>query len=367
MQSAICLSRKLVIFTSVCIVILLTSLVFTRHLIQKKNTLSSKASEKKIMGGNASIEGRWSFMARIEHMYKTDEGKILPYRCSGSFIAKHWILTAAHCVISTDKKLYNPTVYLGSVYRSQMKKITISPANIFIHPEYNKEDSLLTFIVNYEGEKIEKKVSAHDLALIKLTEEDVEGYDITTLKLYDLPEPPLEGTRGLILGWGYTDLSYTVSDRLYQGIIPITSYWRYENGNITLDSYRALKDEFIFVGYPNGGVLPVNGDSGGPFVVDGSYLTPQVLLGVFSFFTHNSDGNYGMKGDYAVYGRITKGSKNEQWIQSHLTSDTLNVTPNYTNSQLTSEEIDEYNRRICNSDEWGESLPQICKSRVKKM
>src|SRR5262249_30410022 len=125
-----------------------------------------------IVGGHPADEGKYPWQVRI---YSTEDDNI--GFCGGSIIAPQWVLTAAHCLLDTQKVV----VGFGSIDRT--KTIKIESEKIIVHPDYPK------------GEKA-------DLGLIKLKQPIPDATSITIAdqavdKAVDIP-----GAKVTVTGWG---------------------------------------------------------------------------------------------------------------------------------------------------------------------
>jgi secreted trypsin-like serine protease len=125
-----------------------------------------------IVGGHPADEGKYPWQVRI---YSTMDDKV--GFCGGSIIAPQWVLTAAHCLLDTQKVV----VGFGSTDRTETTKI--ESEKIIVHPDYLK------------GEKA-------DLGLIKLKKPIPDAPSIGVAdpsidKSVDIP-----GARVTVTGWG---------------------------------------------------------------------------------------------------------------------------------------------------------------------
>lgn len=101
----------------------------------------NSAVVNRIVGGEEAGIHTWSWAVSLNINYQSF--------CGGSIISKSWIITAAHCLPSTEP--YNITIYAGSTnpwVGTQVRKVSL----IIPYPFYNHETYL------------------HDIALLKLAE-----------------------------------------------------------------------------------------------------------------------------------------------------------------------------------------------------
>ncbi len=125
-----------------------------------------------IVGGHPAEEGKYPWQVRI---YSTMDDKV--GFCGGSIIAPQWVLTAAHCLLDTQKVV----VGYGSNDRTATTKI--ESEKVIVHPDYLK------------GEKadlglIKLKQPIPDAPTIAIADADVD-------KNIDVP-----GAKVTVTGWG---------------------------------------------------------------------------------------------------------------------------------------------------------------------
>ena len=80
-----------------------------------------------IVGGHPADEGKYPWQVRI---YSTMDDNV--GFCGGSIIAPQWVLTAAHCLLDTQKVV----VGFGSTDRTKTTKI--ESEKVIVHPDYIK-------------------------------------------------------------------------------------------------------------------------------------------------------------------------------------------------------------------------------------
>jgi secreted trypsin-like serine protease len=125
-----------------------------------------------IVGGHPADEGKYPWQVRI---YSTMDDNV--GFCGGSIIAPQWVLTAAHCLLDTQKVV----VGFGSTDRTKTTKI--ESEKVIVHPDYIK------------GEKA-------DVGLIKLKQPIPDAPAVVVAdpavdKSVDVP-----GATVTVTGWG---------------------------------------------------------------------------------------------------------------------------------------------------------------------
>ncbi|XP_012585918.1 PREDICTED: chymotrypsinogen B2-like [Condylura cristata] len=201
----------------------------------------------RIINGMNARPGSWPWHVSLQ----TSSGIIF---CGGSLISKSWVITAAHCNVTTSDLVVGGQYDLNSPEDSrQILKI----AQIFIHPKFNMN------------------AVYSDIALLKLEE---AAHIHRTVSLVLLPSvddhfPP--GALCSVLGWGDTQLnSDKIPDTLQQAYVPLLSlstcrkYWP-----------RIITKSLICAGLQ--GSCSCRGDSGGSLSCMKSGV--WTLVGVMSF------------------------------------------------------------------------------------
>uniref|UniRef100_A0A6M2DY62 trypsin n=1 Tax=Xenopsylla cheopis TaxID=163159 RepID=A0A6M2DY62_XENCH len=224
----------------------------------------SKMPDGRIVGGqDTTIE---------EHPYQVSLLSGSFHNCGGSIIAKNWILTAAHCIKSTD---YN--VRMGSTIKGQ-GGVVIKSKKQYRHPDYNSGT------IDY------------DFGLIELEESITAGNGAGIVKLADAGVELKPGTQLTVTGWGSTG-SGPVTNILQEVFVPHVAQ------DVCEKSYPGeLTDRMFCAGYlGEGGKDSCQGDSGGPVVVNG------IQHGIVSWGQGCALPNYP-----GVYAKVPAG---RQWIK----------------------------------------------------
>ncbi|KAK3580122.1 hypothetical protein CHS0354_034062 [Potamilus streckersoni] len=200
-----------------------------------------------------ALEGAWPWMVSLEDGEKF-------HQCGATLLNKNWILTAAHCNIKRDWK-----IYIGRTSKSDKGGIFIetSMADTIAHNEYNNitlhNDVRVVKLVNPVVYNREKPFAA-PICLYNASE-------FPEIKYEDLFKAK---SRGVVTGWGQVKEGGASSDNLKQLQIQI------ENDTICADKVpNKTKEQFNkSVNFcargkgKDGKVIDsCNGDSGGPFVV----------------------------------------------------------------------------------------------------
>ncbi|XP_037373963.1 chymotrypsinogen B2-like [Talpa occidentalis] len=205
----------------------------------------------RIINGTDARPGSWPWHV----MLQTPTGFIF---CGGSLINKNWVITAAHCNVTTSD-----WVVAGLFDRSSLEDDIeiLDIAQVFIHPKFN-----LTSVYS-------------DIALLKLATPAHFHRTVSSVLLPSVDDQFLPRTWCTIMGWGETHPAGSgYPKKLQQATVPLLStatckkFWPAISTNA-----------MICAGFK--GVSFYRGDSGGSLVCpkNGSWT----LVGMLSFFGRN--------------------------------------------------------------------------------
>ncbi|XP_017476244.1 PREDICTED: serine protease persephone-like isoform X2 [Rhagoletis zephyria] len=135
-----------------------------------------------ILGGTPVELGEYPHMVAIG-LSTTDDD--IEYNCGGTLIAKRFVLTAAHCLVTRQKPV---TVRMGVVNftdTEQMKDVVeIRIKKIHVHPEYSSASVY------------------NDIGLLELESDVVYTTNVYPTCLYTEPEDPSASSVLYVSGWG---------------------------------------------------------------------------------------------------------------------------------------------------------------------
>lgn len=153
--------------------------------------------EGRIVNGERVTNGSRSFQIGLFR-----RGRFI---CGGSLFASRWVITAAHCVYSTEPDQI--TIVYGTLQYRNGPKVGVE--KIWVHPNYDQSN-------------------VHDdLAIIKLAKEVNEKTDsISYVKLNQIHSMVNINSIVTVSGWGRTAKNQTVSDYLMKADMKAVSFAR---------------------------------------------------------------------------------------------------------------------------------------------
>ncbi|XP_037373957.1 chymotrypsinogen 2-like [Talpa occidentalis] len=228
---------------------------------------------QRIVNGKDARPGSWPWQVSLQ------DRKGLHF-CGGSLINEKWVVTAAHCGVSTSH------LVVAGVFDKGSKKENVQVlriAQVFRHPNYN------TITLN------------NDITLLKLATPARFSKIVSPVCLPSAEDTFPAGALCVTTGWGRTSSHGAGSNKLQQGTTPLLS----DAQCVKLWGSK-ITDAMVCAG--GKGVSSCMGDSGGPLVCqkNGAWN----LVGVVSFGSSTCSTNMP-----SSYSRVTK---HMPWIQEIL-------------------------------------------------
>lgn len=260
-----------------------------------------RAGEPAIILGSPAAEGEIPFQAFLVSSRNNSNGGGL---CGGSLIRDMWILTAAHCVVNTDRTQVN----MGSVNKQSMTYSEYSYQRI-VHEGYNpsllhNDVALVKLPISPMGARISP------VALPPANLGNLAGIDIAILRRQGVAGLPrfslISGETVRASGFGRTSNTGPPPDILYK--VNLTS--------ITNSQCRRSYNPLLIIGstlcatFSNQqGESTCQGDSGGPLTYNNGNGT--YLVGVTSFVSSAGCDS----GSPSGYARVTSFLN---WIEQNI-------------------------------------------------
>uniref|UniRef100_A0A8C5WE19 Peptidase S1 domain-containing protein n=1 Tax=Leptobrachium leishanense TaxID=445787 RepID=A0A8C5WE19_9ANUR len=186
----------------------------------------------RIVNGEDAVSGSWPWQVSLQDFTGF-------HFCGGSLINSLWVVTAAHCGVTTSHR-----VVLGVFDRSSTSEATQTKTitRVFRHPSYS------SITIN------------NDITLIKLSSAVTQNNRVSPVCLAATSDAFNGGERCVTTGWGYVDASSRLTPlKLQQVALPLlttSECQRYWGSNIL--------STMICAGAA--GASSCMGDSGGPLV-----------------------------------------------------------------------------------------------------
>ncbi|XP_050078328.1 trypsin-5-like [Anopheles maculipalpis] len=241
------------------------------HPVRRFAPTSPYLAAKRIIGGFAIDITDAPYQVSVQR----NKGHV----CGGSILNRKWILSAAHCF--DEESLAITTVRVGSSEHASGGTV-MKLARIIPYPHHSSSTN------NY------------DIALLELKDELTFSNKIQPVVLPEQDEPIVEGTMGIVSGWGLTLNEAESNDVLRATNVPTVNQ---QECNKAYQSYGGITKQMFCAGYKHGGMDTCRRDSGGPFIAEGK------LIGVVSW-GHEC----GAAGYPGVYARV---ASVREWIREH--------------------------------------------------
>uniref|UniRef100_A0A8D1NJH9 chymotrypsin n=1 Tax=Sus scrofa TaxID=9823 RepID=A0A8D1NJH9_PIG len=219
----------------------------------------------RIVNGEDAVPGSWPWQVSLQDSTGF-------HFCGGSLISEDWVVTAAHCGVTTSDVVVAGEFDQGSDAESIQ---VINIAKVFKNPRYS-------WFIN-----------SNDITLLKLATPARFSETVSAVCLPSASDDFPAGTLCVTTGWGltkYTDAN--TPDRLQQAALPLLS-------NTACRRYWGFRITKSMICAGASGVSSCMGDSGGPLVCqkDGVWTLVGIVSWGSSTCSTSSPG---------VYARVTQ-------------------------------------------------------------
>ncbi|GFS18555.1 suppressor of tumorigenicity 14 protein homolog [Elysia marginata] len=191
-----------------------------------------------VLGSTSSVDGQWPWMVAI---FSGDD-----FRCGGTLISAHWVVTAGHCVYNLINSPQTTTVVLGHVNIVSRGLTRRRVTEIVMHPENNY-------------------IYENDIALLRLQGEAEVSEEVRPLCLPHKVKVRSPKTPCYVAGWGVRDKKKIFVSEL-SPILQHAKLRLWTQSNCEAVYPNRIKSSMICAGYQHGEVDACKGDSGGPLM-----------------------------------------------------------------------------------------------------
>lgn len=239
----------------------------------------------KIVGGQNVTAGSWPWQVSVHFKSSGSQQHI----CGGTLISDQWVLTAAHCILTTSPVFW--VLYIGRESQSgpNVHEVSSSVSEVIVHPDYNN-----TLFNN-------------DIALMKLSSPVNFTDYIRPVCLASNSSEFHNSTSCWATGWGRLgkDEPNQAFNFLQEVQIPVIGN-KQCSCNYLSEPQANITDQMICAGQENKGTC--QGDSGGPLQCEQG--SKWIQAGVTSFGVPCA-----LAGLPEVYARV---SEFEKWIMDQV-------------------------------------------------
>lgn len=282
------------------------------------------SAQKRVFGGTEVglddsglvFENGWSAVVFLLDGYQNQF-------CAASLIASKWLLTAAHCLYTTNGQVKNDFEITAILNQRDSGKLIFDDVilsrmivNKIIHPEYDY----------YRNE--------NDIALLEL---DQPVVSIAPIKLpgkyFDAPVVEV-GTLSTVLGWGASEQN-SQNNLLKKAQIPVANFAACVNNYA--EQGVDISWNMLCAGFENGGSDACAGDSGGPLLVPSVSGDGWDQVGIVSFGIGCALPKF-----FGIYTRVSRYHDfiKDVICESRPPAPTLNLVDNQTSVQINLNTID---------------------------
>ncbi|XP_072307000.1 chymotrypsin-like elastase family member 1 isoform X2 [Eucyclogobius newberryi] len=219
----------------------LVAFIFCVGLVHAETPFNHRVHNDRVIGGHDAKPNDWKWQVSLQ-MDSHNDGSFY-HICGGSLIDSFHVMTAAHCILSSNAQQYRTVVGEYNLDQYDGSEQFQSVERIFVHPYWNGQLGL-----------------GNDIAILRLAQPVYDNGYVAIANLASPGETLPHDTECFVTGWGLIDFYGSVPAILQEAPIRVVQHsvcsqpdwW----GSIALENMVCAGGDGIISG--------CQGDSGGP-------------------------------------------------------------------------------------------------------
>ncbi|XP_020791299.1 elastase-1-like [Boleophthalmus pectinirostris] len=230
--------------------------IFCFGLVRAETPFDFRVHNNRVIGGSNAKPHVWKWQVSLQ-LDSNNDGSYF-HICGGSLVDTFHVLTAAHCILSSNPQQYRAVVGEYNLDRFEGTEQFLRVHSIFVHPHWNGDLAL-----------------GNDIAVLRLAD---SPYDNGYIGIANLPysgDTLPNGFECFITGWGLTDFAGSIPDILQEAPILVVEHSVCSQP----DWWGSLVLETMVCAGGDGLISGCQGDSGGPLncYTDGAWRVHGVV------------------------------------------------------------------------------------------